>query len=136
MGTYNERPARATGNDCFTAHPTQNDWYETVKLNYGVDYMGGRTKHFFPIPKTWYMMNEILCFWASKGIDAFRCDMAELVPVEFWEWCIKEVKQKYPKVQFIAEVYNPAEYNSYLYRGGFDYLYDKVGLYDTLTNQI
>ncbi|MBO5406963.1 MAG: alpha-amylase [Bacteroidales bacterium] len=132
MGTYNERPARATGNDCFTAHPTQNDWYETVKLNYGVDYMGGRTKHFFPIPKTWYMMNEILCFWASKGIDAFRCDMAELVPVEFWEWCIKDVKQKYPKVQFIAEVYNPAEYNSYLYRGGFDYLYDKVGLYDTL----
>ena len=132
MGTYNERPARATGNDCFTAHPTQNDWYETVKLNYGVDYMGGRTKHFFPIPKTWHMMNEILCFWASKGIDAFRCDMAELVPVEFWEWCIKEVKQKYPKVQFIAEVYNPAEYNSYLYRGGFDYLYDKVGLYDTL----
>ena len=132
MGTYHERPAKATGNDCFTANPSVNDWYETVKLNYGVDYMNGRKGHFYPIPKTWYMMNDILCFWASKGVDAFRCDMAELVPVEFWEWCIREVKHKYPKVQFIAEVYNPAEYSSYMFRGGFDYLYDKVGLYDTL----
>lgn len=133
-GNYYEKPAKATGNDCFTAYPSENDWYETVKLNYGVDYMNGRTAHFNPTPKTWYMMYDILCFWASKGVDAFRCDMAELVPVEFWEWCIREVKQKYPKVQFIAEVYNPAEYSSYMYRGGFDYLYDKVGLYDTLKN--
>lgn len=132
MGTYNERPAKATGNDCFTSTPSKNDWYETVKLNYGVDYKDGRKGYFNPIPKTWYMMQDILCFWASKGVDAFRCDMVELVPVEFWEWCIREVKQKYPKLQFIAEVYNPAEYSSYMYRGGFDYLYDKVGLYDTL----
>lgn len=131
-GTYLEHPARATGNDCFTAHPTDNDWYETVKLNYGVDYMGGRTGYFQPIPKTWYMMYDILCFWAGKGVDAFRCDMAEMVPVEFWQWCIREVKQKYPLVQFIAEVYNPALYRDYLFKGGFDYLYDKVGLYDTL----
>ena len=132
MGTYNERPAKATGNDCFTSTPSINDWYETVKLNYGVDYMNGRTGHFNPVPKTWHMMHDILCFWANKGVDAFRCDMAELVPVEFWEWCIKEVKQKYPSLKFIAEVYNPAEYSSYMYKGGFDYLYDKVGLYDTL----
>ena len=131
-GSYLERPAKATGNDCFTAYPTDNDWYETVKLNYGVDYTGDRQGHFNPIPKTWYMMHDILCYWAGKGVDAFRCDMAEMVPVEFWEWCIKEVKQKYPLVQFIAEVYNPALYTSYMYRGGFDYLYDKVGLYDTL----
>lgn len=131
-GTYIEKPAKATGNDCFTAYPTENDWYETVKLNYGVDYQNGKQGHFNPIPKTWYMMHDILCFWASKGVDGFRCDMAELVPVEFWEWCIRSVKQKYPKLTFIAEVYNPAEYDSYMHRGGFDYLYDKVGLYDTL----
>ncbi len=131
-GDYYERPAKATGNDCFTAYPSDNDWYETVKLNYGVDYMGDRSGHFNPTPKTWFMMYDILCFWASKGVDAFRCDMAEMVPVEFWEWCIREVKQKYPKVQFIAEVYNPSLYGAYMYRGGFDYLYDKVGLYDTL----
>lgn len=131
-GTYNERPAKATGNDCFTAYPSENDWYETVKLNYGVDYLNGMSKHFNPIPKTWRMMCDILSFWASKGVDGFRCDMAELVPVEFWEWCIKEVKQQYPKLIFIAEVYNPSEYSSYMYRGGFDFLYDKVGLYDTL----
>ncbi len=131
-GTYQENPAKATGNDCFTAYPSDNDWYETVKLNYGVDYTGDRKRHFNPIPKTWYMMYDILCFWAGKGVDAFRCDMAEMVPVEFWEWCIKEVKQKYPLVQFIAEVYNPMLYSSYMFKGGFDLLYDKVGLYDTL----
>lgn len=131
-GTYNERPAKATGNDCFTAYPSDNDWYETVKLNYGIDYLGGKTKHFNPIPKTWKMMYDILSFWASKGVDGFRCDMAELVPVEFWEWCIREIKNTYPNLIFIAEVYNPTEYSSYMYKGGFDYLYDKVGLYDTL----
>lgn len=71
-------------------------------------------------------------FWAEKHIDGFRCDMAEMVPVEFWEWAIPQVKVKYPALLFIAEVYNPKEYGNYLFRGKFDYLYDKVGLYDTL----
>lgn len=131
---YIEQPAKATGNDHFDAWPGVNDWYETVKLNYGVDYCdaGGKSTHFDPIPSTWKKMKDILLFWASKGVDAFRCDMAEMVPVEFWEWCIAQVKKKYKNVQFIAEVYNPAEYRNYIHRGGFDYLYDKVGLYDTL----
>ena len=130
--TYEELPARATGNDCFHAWPNRNDWYETVKLNYGVDYCAGGTKHFSPTPNTWKKMTAILLFWAKKGVDAFRCDMAEMVPVEFWKYAIKEVKKKFPHVQFIAEVYNPAEYRNYIKIGGFDYLYDKVGLYDTL----
>lgn len=69
-----------------------------------------------------------------KGIDGFRCDMAEMVPVEFWEWAIPQVKEAHPEILFIAEVYNPNEYRNYLFRGKFDYLYDKVGLYDTLRN--
>lgn len=127
---YKEYPAKATGNDAFTPKPSINDWYETVKLNYGVDIMNGRWGHFHPIPNTWIKMKDILLFWAKKHVDAFRCDMAEMVPVEFWEWAIKEVKKEYPDIQFIAEVYNPGEYHNYLFRGGFDYLYDKVGLYD------
>ncbi len=71
-------------------------------------------------------------FWASKGIDGFRCDMAEMVPVEFWHWAIGEVKGQYPHLIFIAEIYNPDKYRTYIDYGGFDYLYDKVGLYDTL----
>lgn len=128
---YSEFPAKATGNDRFDAFPNCNDWYETVKLNYGVDYLNGRSKHFDPIPNTWYKMLDILRFWASKQIDGFRCDMAEMVPVEFWEWAIPLVKKDYPVI-FIAEVYNPAEYRNYIFNGHFDYLYDKVGLYDTL----
>lgn len=128
---YLEYPAKATGNDVFHAWPNRNDWYETVKLNYGVDYNGGGAQHFDPVPSTWQKMTDILLFWASKGVDAFRCDMAEMVPVEFWHFAIAQVKAKYD-VQFIAEVYNPNEYRNYIHHGGFDYLYDKVGLYDTL----
>ncbi len=132
FGQYFEYPAKATGNDCFSATPDINDWYETVKLNYGVDYLGGGAKYFKPHPKTWNMMRDILLFWAGKGVDGFRCDMAEMVPVEFWHWVIAKVKKEYPNVIFIAEVYNPSLYSSYLEFGGFDYLYDKVGLYDNL----
>ena len=129
---YHECPAKATGNNRFDATPGIDDWYETIKLNYGVDYQNGGTRHFDPTPDTWSKMLDILLFWASKHIDGFRCDMAEMVPVEFWEWAIPQVKEQYPDVLFIAEVYNPNEYHNYLFRGHFDYLYDKVGLYDTL----
>ena len=131
---YNEFPAKATGNDQFTASPTQHDWYETVKLNYGVNYVEGHQKQFDPIPDTWFKMRDILLFWASKKIDAFRCDMAEMVPVEFWGWVIPQVKAKYPDNLFIAEVYNPSEYRNYIFQGKFDYLYDKVGMYEMLRN--
>ncbi len=129
---YEENPAKVTGNDCFVAEPSVNDWYETVKLNYGVFYQGGGEKQFDPIPNTWLKMRDILLFWAKKGVDAFRCDMAEMVPVEFWGWAIAEVKEQFPYIEFIAEVYNPALYRSYIYDGKFDYLYDKVGMYDYL----
>ena len=115
---YYENPAKATGNDVFSAWPGKNDWYETVKLNYG--------------PSTYGKMLDILLYWSAKGVDGFRCDMAEMVPVEFWEWAIPRVKARYPEMIFIAEVYNPSMYRDYIRRGGFDFLYDKVGLYDRL----
>ncbi|MBR6121006.1 MAG: alpha-glucosidase C-terminal domain-containing protein [Prevotella sp.] len=132
---YEETPAKATGNDHFDNAPGQNDWYETVKLNYGVDYYAGRIGHFDPTPSTWKKMLHILLFWAGKGVDAFRCDMAEMVPAEFWAWATKQVKDKYPEIVFIGEVYNPNEYRRYL-ESGFDYLYDKVGMYDTMRDVI
>lgn len=131
-GDYNEFPAKATGNDCFNATPGKFDWYDTVKLNYGVDYLGGGSKHFDPIPNTWQRMLDILKYWCGKGVDGFRCDMSEMVPVEFWHWAIDSVKADFPQTVFVAEIYNPAVYDSYINYGGFDYLYDKVGLYDKL----
>ena len=132
---YVEEPAKATGNDCFHNAPGMNDWYETVKLNYGLDYYAGRVGHFNPIPNTWSKMTDILLFWARKGVDGFRCDMAEMVPAEFWQWATDKVKYIHPDIIFIGEVYNPAEYRRYL-GAGFDYLYDKVGMYDTVREVI
>ncbi|WP_299287472.1 alpha-amylase family protein [uncultured Mucilaginibacter sp.] len=131
-GTFNEFPAKATGNDVFYEAPSINDWYETIKLNYGVDYVNGRQTYFDPIPPLWFKLRDILLFWAAKGVDGFRCDMVEMVPVAFWNWAITQVKEAYPNLIFIAEAYNPQDYGRYIFDGKFDYLYDKVGLYDTL----
>ena len=126
---YREYPARATGNDVFRPDPNKEDWYETVKLNYGYDY-ANRSSHFHPLPDTWIKMTGILLFWSARGIDGFRCDMAGMVPVEFWQYALRQVKTEYPEMLFIAELYEPQRYRNYLETGLFDYLYDKVGWYD------
>ena len=107
--------------DCnyYPGHICDGDWTDTAKLNYG--------EH-----DTWEKMRDILLFWAARGVDGFRCDMAELVPVAFWQWVIPQIKSAHPGILFIAEVYQPWRYAEYVHQGGFDYLYDKVGLYDTL----
>lgn len=130
-GAYVEFPAKASGNDCFNAFPGPNDWYETVKLNYGVDY-GDGSRHFDPIPDTWMKMLAIMRFWAARKIDGLRCDMAFMVPREFWMWAIPQVKAINPGLIFIAEIYDVALYRDFIASLGFDYLYDKVNLYDTL----
>lgn len=127
---YSETPLRATGNDCFGS-PSRNDWYDTVKLNYGIDYRTGN-RQFSPVPNTWVKMLKILRYWASQGIDGFRCDMVEMTPVEFWNWAVTKIKEEFPGIVFIGEIYQPHIYRSFIKEGGFDYLYDKVGLYDTL----
>lgn len=135
-GHFEEFPARVTGNNVFSSRPSLNDWSETVKLNYGVDVQDGNATYFDPTPPVWLKMRDILLYWAEKGVDGFRCDVAEMVPVEFWNWVITEVKIVHPDVLFIAEAYNPKQYGNFLEYGKFDYLYDKVGLYDGLKKLI
>lgn len=94
------------------------DWSDTVKLNYTE-------------PDTWRKMLDILLFWLGKGVDGFRCDMVHLVPLDFWRWVLPRVRRRYPRALFVAEIYSPELYGPFL-DAGFDYLYDKVGLYDTL----
>ncbi|MFD0941920.1 alpha-amylase family glycosyl hydrolase [Pedobacter boryungensis] len=131
-GKFDESPAKATGNNVFNHAPKLDDWFETIKLNYGFDVQNNNTKHFVPQPPVWKKMRDILAFWASKGVDGFRCDVAEMVPVEFWHWVITDLKKKYPNLIFIGEAYDRNQYKDFLVNGKFDFLYDKVGLYDGL----
>jgi glycosidase len=130
-GKFDENPAKATGNDVFNANPTINDWFETAKLNYGVDYSTGQ-KHFDPVPPLWNKLYDILHYWASKGVDVFRCDMVEHVPFEFWGWLVPKLKAEVPNIVFIGEAYEAGKYRDYIFNGKFDYLYDKTGLYDAI----
>ncbi|MDD4655835.1 MAG: alpha-amylase family glycosyl hydrolase [Bacteroidales bacterium] len=132
LSPYTETPAKVTGNNCITATPSKDDWFETIKLNYGVDLFNSNKKHFNPIPNTWIKMREVLFYWLEMGVDGFRCDMVGMVPQEFWQWVIREVKQKFNDSLFIGELYEKEKYNSFLNFCKFDLLYDKVGLYDTL----
>ena len=146
-----ESPAKWTGNGSRNAQPDQNDWYETVKINYGVWPDGGidfeplpedsgswdvkKHQEFWSnkeVPSSWKKFREIALFWTEKGIDGFRFDMAEMVPVEFWSYLNSAIKAKNPDAFLLAEVYNPSLYRDYIFKGKMDYLYDKVELYDTI----
>ncbi|WP_394229852.1 alpha-amylase family glycosyl hydrolase [Shewanella colwelliana] len=153
-GQFVESPAKWTGNGSRLAKPDANDWYETVKINYGVrpdgtfDFprlpKGFETKtaaeHFIfwsnisasEIPDSWKKFNQIVQYWLAKGVDGFRYDMAEMVPVEFWSYLNSQIKHTSPNALLLAEVYTPSRYRDYIHLGKMDYLYDKVGLYDTL----
>ena len=141
-GKFDESPAKATGNNVFSEKPGINDWFETVKLNYGEEEPGTRNQEQRqevpgngPTP-VWKKMRDILIFWAKKDVDGFRCDVAEMVPVEFWEWVIPQVKKVNPDIIFLAEAYDASKYAQFVTKGKFDYLYDKVGMYDALKRLI
>lgn len=150
-GKFDENPAKWTGNGSRLAKPDINDWYETVKVNYGIRPDGSKDFAELPdgfekksyaehydywktqdVPNSWWKFREIAEYWLAKGIDGFRYDMAEMVPYEFWSFMNSAIKMKNPKAFLLAEVYNPNEYRNYIFKGKMDYLYDKVETYDHL----
>lgn len=150
-GKYVEVPAKWTGNGSRLPQPDFNDWYETVKINYGVRPDGSYDFDMLPdgfdskdyqehlifwsdkhVPNTWKKFKDIALYWLEMGVDGFRFDMAEMVPVEFWSYMNSHIKSKKPTSFILAEVYNPGLYRDYIYKGKMDYLYDKVELYDSL----
>jgi glycosidase len=152
-GEFDENPAKWTGNGARKAQPHFYDWYETVKVNYGVKPDGTYDFNLLPkgfsekdyndhyqfwqdknVPDSWIKFRDIALFWLEKGVDGFRYDMAEMVPVEFWSFMNSSIKMKNPETFLLAEVYNPKLYRDYIQLGKMDYLYDKVELYDTLKN--
>ena len=150
-GKFDENPAKWTGNGSRLAQPDINDWYETVKINYGVRPDGSNDFETLPdefaqkdykahyafwsdkdLPDSWIKFKDIAMYWLDMGVDGFRFDMAEMVPVEFWSYMNSNIKMKNPDAFLLAEVYNPNLYRTYIFKGKMDYLYDKVEFYDSL----
>jgi len=150
-GKFEENPAKWTGNGARTPKPGFYDWYETVKVNYGVTPEGEKQFDELPtgfenenyethynfwkdknVPDSWVKFRDIALYWIDKGVDGFRFDMAEMVPVEFWSYMNSAIKTKNPDAYLLAEVYQPHLYRDYIKKGKMDYLYDKVQLYDTI----
>lgn len=152
-GKFDENPAKWTGNGSRESQPDMNDWYETVKINYGITPDGEKEFPELPsgfedkayedhfefwqdktVPDSWNKFRDITLYWIEKGVDGFRFDMAEMVPVEFWSYLNSAIKMKNPDAFLLAEVYQPHLYRDYIKKGKMDYLYDKVQLYDTIRN--
>lgn len=148
---FTEVPAKWTGNGSRLPQPHFNDWYETVKINYGVRPDGSKDFEELPdsygkmdykahfefwktkeVPNSWIKFRDIALYWLDFGVDGFRFDMAEMVPVEFWSFMNSSIKMKNPDAFLLAEVYNPQLYRDYIRKGKMDYLYDKVELYDSI----
>ncbi|RTY89077.1 alpha-amylase [Flavobacterium sp. GSP27] len=154
-GKFVESPAKWTGNGSRMAKPDRNDWYETIKVNYGIRPDGSKDfpelptgfdsksyqEHFDfwkgkDVPNSWDKFKDIALYWTAKGVDGFRFDMAEMVPYEFWSYMNSAIKVNNPNAFLLAEVYNPKEYRNYIHLGKMDYLYDKVETYDKLKDII
>jgi glycosidase len=154
-GKFEENPAKWTGNGSRLAKPDKNDWYETIKVNYGIRPDGSKDfpelpagfdtksyqEHFDfwkgkDVPDSWDKFKDIALYWTAKGVDGFRFDMAEMVPYEFWSYMNSAIKVNNPDAFLLAEVYNPKEYRNYIHLGKMDYLYDKVETYDKLKDII
>ena len=150
-GKFDENPAKWTGNGSRLAQPRADDWYETIKVNYGIRPDGSNDFESLPagydqkpnldhyafwqnktVPNTWLKFRDICLYWLKFGVDGFRFDMAEMVPVEFWSFLNSTIKKEFPGTTLVAEVYNPSLYRSYIHTGKMDFLYDKVAFYDTL----
>lgn len=143
--------ARVTGNNAATRSPGACDWYETVKLNYGCDYRCGSgaaealPAEFAPaeaVPRTWRLLDAVLAYWQELGVGGFRCDMAHMVPLNFWRRAIVNARLRDPDVFFMAEAYNDhmklcsGDAHEALVAAGFNAVYDSaayralVGMYE------
>lgn len=128
---------RVTGNNVASWFPDLGSWYETVKLNYGLDYTTGAIEHpttgaqGATIPRTWWVMDEVIAHWQGMGVDGFRVDMAHMVPMEFHAWLIARSRARDPEVFWMAEAYDtdPAKVTEgnvlhALLGAGYDAVYD------------
>ncbi|MEO8719817.1 MAG: alpha-amylase family glycosyl hydrolase [Ginsengibacter sp.] len=81
------------GEDNDFTHP--HGWSDVTQLDYHE-------------PKVWKRMLEVLRFWIKEfNIDGFRCDMAHLVPLEFWIYAKKKISKTKSHLFWLGECEKP-----------------------------
>ena len=70
------------------------DWSDIVDLDY---------QH----PDLWNYQIESLEQWVKRGVDGFRCDVAPLVPIEFWLQAREAVEEINSEVIWLSESVHP-----------------------------
>ena len=74
-------------------HP--HGWSDVSQLNYEV-------------PEVWKDMTKVLKFWIKEyDVDGFRCDMAHLVPLEFWKYAKKKTSKLKDDLFWLGECQVP-----------------------------
>ncbi len=75
----------------------------------------------------WNYWKDLIEWYIDLGIDGFRCDYAYNVPVELWEFLIKNAKSKKEDVIFLAEILGgPFDKNLEVAKSGFDYVFSSA----------
>ncbi|WP_163216106.1 alpha-amylase family glycosyl hydrolase [Clostridium thermarum] len=81
------------------------DWSDIVDLDYNNKDL-------------WRYQIETLKYWVQMGVDGFRCDVAPLVPIQFWMQAREEIKKIKPDFIWLAESVE-ASFILELRKGGF-----------------
>jgi glycosidase len=71
------------------------DWSDVARLNYQSQ------------PMRQAMLEKMLFWLEEVNVDGFRCDMADLSPVDFWEWAVPQLRKAKPDIFMLAESENP-----------------------------
>lgn len=67
----------------------------------------------------WHYLYDALEKWASIGVDGFRCDVAPLIPIEFWKYARNKIESNGYELIWLSESVEPS-FITYLRHNGFN----------------
>jgi starch synthase (maltosyl-transferring) len=110
-------------------HPDWFDWRPDGTIKYAENppkkYEDIVNVHFYrdAFPSLWYALRDVVLFWCDKGVKIFRVDNPHTKPFPFWEWMIREVRERHPEAIFLSEAFTRPKVMKRLAKVGFSQSY-------------